>query len=130
MQPRASAPKKRFVEVLGARMALVEEGRGNPIVLVHGNPTSPYLWRNVLPHLSGLGRCITPDLIGMGDGPDPRPIPVADEHRRPFADPGESREVCRRWPNQTEVTVRGSHFIQEDSPDEIGEAIAAWLVRL
>jgi haloalkane dehalogenase len=43
---------------------------------------------------------------------------------------GRQREVCRRWPNQTEVTVRGSHFIQEDSPDQIGEAIAAWLATL
>src|SRR5258706_15064847 len=42
-------------------------GRGHPIVLLHGNPTSSYLWRNVLPHLQPLGRCIAPDLIGMGD---------------------------------------------------------------
>jgi haloalkane dehalogenase len=41
--------------------------RGDPIVLLHGNPTSSYLWRNVLPHLQGHGRCIAPDLIGMGD---------------------------------------------------------------
>ena len=39
---------------------------------------------------------------------------------------GSQREFCRRWPNQTEVTVRGSHFLQEDSPDEIGRAIADW----
>jgi haloalkane dehalogenase len=43
---------------------------------------------------------------------------------------GPQREFCRRWPNQREVTVRGSHFIQEDSPDEIGRAIAAWLAQL
>ena len=269
-------------------MAYVEEGRGDPIVFLHGNPTSSYLWRNVIPHLTSLGRCIAPDLIGMGDseklypsGPatyrfvehriylealleeldatddvvlvghdwggalafdwanrhrdavkglaymetivkpvtwddwpeaargifqamrseageeiclvknvfverilpasvlDPLPDEVMAEYRRPFAEPGESRrptltwpreipidgepadvaeivdayatwlagsdvpklfvnaepgtilvgaqrEFCRSWPNQTEVTVRGLHFIQEDSPNEIGEAIADW----
>ena len=53
--------------VLGSEMAYVEVGEGDPIVLLHGNPTSSYLWRNVLPHLQPLGRCIAPDLIGMGD---------------------------------------------------------------
>jgi haloalkane dehalogenase len=53
--------------VLGREMAYVEVGEGDPIVLLHGNPTSSYLWRNVLPHLQGRGRCIAPDLIGMGD---------------------------------------------------------------
>ncbi len=53
--------------VLGSEMAYVEVGEGDPIVLLHGNPTSSYLWRNVLPHLQARGRCIVPDLIGMGD---------------------------------------------------------------
>ena len=53
--------------ILGREMAYVEVGEGDPIVLLHGNPTSSYLWRNVLPHLQSLGRCIAPDLIGMGD---------------------------------------------------------------
>ena len=280
-------PKKR-VEVHGRSMAYVEVGSGNPIVFLHGNPTSSYLWRNVIPHLEDLGRCIAPDLIGMGDsdklddsGPDRyrfvehreyvdglleqlgvesnvtwvihdwgsalgfdwsnrhrgavkgiaymeaivrpltwdewpeparglfqafrspagesmvleqnifvdnvlpasilrkldeaekevygRPYLEAGESRRPTltrprqipldrepadvteiaqsyadwlaqssvpklfinADPGTiltgaQREFCRSWPNQTEVTVKGSHFIQEDSPDEIGEAVANW----
>jgi haloalkane dehalogenase len=48
-------------------MAYVNVGEGDPIVLLHGNPTSSYLWRNVIPHLEGLGRCIAPDLMGMGD---------------------------------------------------------------
>lgn len=48
-------------------MAYVETGEGDPIVLLHGNPTSSFLWRNVIPPLAGLGRCIAPDLIGMGD---------------------------------------------------------------
>jgi haloalkane dehalogenase len=280
---------KRRIEVNGHMMAYAERGTGDPIVLLHGNPTSSYLWRNVIPHLDGLGRCIAPDLIGMGDsdklepsGPDryrlvehrdfldgllaalgvedrvtlvvhdwgsalgfdwanrhrgavkgiaymeaivrpmtwaewPQPIQqlfqgfrspagesmVLDKnvfvervlpgsvlrglsetemavYRRPFAEPGEARrptltwpreipldgeppdvvaivqayadwlkasdlpklfvnaepgailvgpqrEFCRSWPNQREVTVKGSHFIQEDSPEQIGQAIAAWL---
>lgn len=68
--------EKRYATVLGRRMAYVEAGAGDPIVLLHGNPTSSYLWRNVIPHLEGLGRCIAPDLIGMGDSdklPDPGP---------------------------------------------------------
>ena len=58
---------KRYAQVLGRRMAYVERGSGAPIVFLHGNPTSSYLWRSVLPELASLGRCIAPDLIGMGD---------------------------------------------------------------
>jgi haloalkane dehalogenase len=287
----AQTPAKRFAEVLGLRMAYVEVGQGAPIVFLHGNPTSSYLWRNVIPHVAGLGRCIAPDLIGMGDsdklpwsGPDsytfvehrqyldglfaalgverdvtfvvhdwgsglgfdwanrhrdavkgiaymeaivrPRtwsnfsdesraffqamrsPAGEAlvleqnafverlpggmlrtlsdeemEEYRRPFREPGEGRrptltwprqlpiegepadvvaiveaygdwlrtspvpklfvsgdpgailtgeqrEFVRAWPNQTEVMVRGRHFLQEDSPDEIGQAVAEWYRRL
>ncbi|MHA7837262.1 MAG: alpha/beta fold hydrolase, partial [bacterium] len=59
-------PKKR-ADVLGCSMAYVETGAGDPIVFLHGNPTSSFLWRNVLPHVEGCGRCIAPDLVGMGD---------------------------------------------------------------
>jgi len=59
--------QKQRRRVLGSEMAYVEVGTGDPIVLLHGNPTSSYLWRNVLPHLQPRGRCIAPDLIGMGD---------------------------------------------------------------
>jgi haloalkane dehalogenase len=284
---------KKFVDVLGQRMAYVEEGTGRPIVFLHGNPTSSFLWRDVIPHLAPLGRCLAPDLIGMGDSdklepsgpgryafaehrrfldvllaelgvmedvtfvvhdwgsalafdwarrhpeavrgiaymeaivrpvtwadwPDVarkifqamrspageelvleknifverilpgsvlRPLPddVMTEYRRPFAEPGEGRrptltwprqipiegepaevvalveaygawlaensylpklfvnaepgsilvgaqrDFCRSWPNQTEVTVPGLHFVQEDSGDEIGQAVAAWLEKL
>jgi haloalkane dehalogenase len=58
---------KQYVEVLGRRMAYLEAGVGDPIVFLHGNPTSSYLWRAVIPHLEPLGRCLAPDLIGMGD---------------------------------------------------------------
>ncbi|GAA5198233.1 haloalkane dehalogenase [Rugosimonospora acidiphila] len=64
----AWAREKRFAEVLGRRMAYVERGEGHPIVFLHGNPTSSFLWRNVLPHVEAPGRrLIAPDLIGMGD---------------------------------------------------------------
>lgn len=60
-----------YVEVLGSRMQYVDEGSGDPILFLHGNPTSSYLWRNIIPHLSSLGRCIAPDLIGMGRSEKP-----------------------------------------------------------
>lgn len=58
---------KQFTTVKGRRLAHVEAGSGDPIVLLHGNPTSSYLWRDVMPALAGLGRVIAPDLIGHGD---------------------------------------------------------------
>ena len=282
--------KKKYKTIHGKRMAYIDEGKGDPIVFLHGNPTSSYLWRNVMPYLEGKGRLIAPDLIGMGDSekldnsgphsytyvehrkylfslleslgvtsnvtlvihdwgsglgfhwahqnPDAikgiafmeaivAPIPSWDtfsesareafqgfrsaageqmvlndnifveqllpgsilrdlteaemaEYRRPFLEPGEDRrptltwprqvpiagepadvvqivtdyshwlsqsnipklfvnaepgvliagevrDLVRSWPNVTEVTVPGLHFIQEDSPDLIGEAIASWL---
>ena len=283
---------KKFVEILGRKMAYVDVGAGDPIVFLHGNPTSSYVWRNVIPHCIGLGRCLAPDLIGMGDsdklpdsGPnsytllehrwyldawfeklgltknvtlvvhdwgsalgfdwarrhpgavkgiaymeaivmplrwDSMPVPAVGafkafrspdgekivlednvfvegvvpsaifralneeemaEYRRPFAAPGEGRRptltfprqlpiegepavvteivkgygawlgqtntpklfinalpgmamndehraFCRNWPNQIEVTVSGLHYIQEDSPNEIGRAIVAWYSRI
>ena len=284
----AEEPTKQFIDVQGKRMAYVEMGNGDPIVFQHGNPTSSYLWRNIMPHLADQGRCIAVDLIGMGDsdklddsGPDSyryvehreylfaawralgvndrvtlvihdwgsalgfdwaqqhpdavlgiaymegivRPVtwdewpeaarPVfqgfrseageamvldknlfvervlpgsvlrdltEDEmnvYRRPFLNPGEDRrptltwprqipiegepqdvheivagysdwicssdipklfinaepgailvgpqrEFCRAWKNQQEVTVKGNHFLQEDSPGEIGNTIEKW----
>jgi haloalkane dehalogenase len=64
--------ESRFVVVRGSRMHYIEQGSGEPLLFLHGNPTWSYLWRNVIPHLSPLGRCIAPDLIGMGrsDKPD------------------------------------------------------------
>jgi haloalkane dehalogenase len=64
--------ESKYVEVLGSRMHYVDEGSGDPIVFLHGQPTSSYLWRNIIPYVTGLGRCIAPDLIGFGksDKPD------------------------------------------------------------
>ena len=292
MTPPISAadpyPRRR-TPVLDTEMAYVDAGAGDPVVFLHGNPTSSYLWRNVIPHVERLGRCLAPDLVGMGDsGKAPagsysfadharyldawldalalernvtlvmhdwgsalgfhwahrhpgrvrglvymealvRPVswvewpdsarkifqamrsPAGEDmvlaknvfverilpasvlrglteaemavYRRPYLEPGESRrptltwprqipidgepadvtaivdgyarwlatsdipklfvnadpgtiltgaqrEFCRTWPNQQEVTVTGTHFIQEDSPAEIGQAIAAFLARI
>jgi haloalkane dehalogenase len=286
--PAADPHPRRRVRALDTELAYVDTGAGDPVVFLHGNPTSSYLWRNVIPHVAGAGRCLAPDLVGMGDsGKAPggayafadharyldawfdalglrrvtlvvhdwgsalgfhwarrhpervrgvvymeaivRPVawaewpeaarkifqamrsPAGEElvlqknvfverilpasvlrgltpeemerYRAPYREPGESRrptltwprqipidgepadvvalvdayaawlgasplpklfvnadpgsiltgaqrEVCRTWPNQDEVTVRGTHFIQEDSPDEIGRAVAAFVGRL
>ena len=279
---------KKYIDVLGKQIAYVEMGEGDPIIFQHGNPTSSYLWRNIMPQLQNLGMCIAMDLIGMGDsekledkgnmtysynthkkyfdgfldaigvesnatlvihdwgsalgfdwandypqrvkaicymegivqsmewedwnedakgifqgfrspageemileknlfieavlpGSILRKLSDAEmnEYRRPFNDKksrrptldwprqiplendppeicrivdsysqwmaennipklfinaepgailiGKQREFCRTWKNQKEVTVKGSHFIQEDSPNEIGNAIFDWL---
>lgn len=62
----------KYLEVHGSKIHYIEEGEGDPILFLHGNPTSNYLWRNIIPYLSKQGRCIAPDLIGMGksDKPD------------------------------------------------------------
>jgi haloalkane dehalogenase len=282
--------QKHHATVNGLRMAYVDEGEGDTVLFLHGNPTSSYLWRNVWPHVAGRARIVAPDLIGMGDsdklpesGPDSyryaehreylfglldqldlgdavtlvihdwgsalgfdwgrthpdrtrgvmymeaivQPIDSWDtwpesarsifqamrspageqivleknvfvdrilpasiirdltdeesaEYRRPFTEPGEDRrptltwpreipiggepadvhevvarnaefwatsdiptffvdadpgsiligpqrDFCRSWPNQREITVPGIHFIQEDSADAIGSALAGWL---
>ena len=59
--------QKKKIQALDKKMAYVEIGKGAPIVFQHGNPTSSYLWRNIMPYLEGHGRCIAIDLIGMGD---------------------------------------------------------------
>ena len=85
ISPKSPYEKKRM-KIIGREMAYVETGEGNPILLLHGNPTSSYLWRNIIPHLESLGRCIAPDLIGMGDSeklPDSGPDSYRFvEHRR------------------------------------------------
>jgi len=289
MIPSDDPYERRRIRVLDSEMASVDTGAGDPIVFLHGNPTSSYLWRNVIPHVAEQGRCLAPDLIGMGESgkarggsyrftdharyldawfdavgvrrnvtlvvhdwgsalgfhwaarhpervrglvymeaivrplgwpewPDnargifqamrspageslildknvfvERILPASvirllaeaemGVYRRPWLEPGESRrpmltwpreipidgqppdvvavveaygrwlaaspvpklfvnadpgsilvgaqrELCRTWPNQREVTVAGRHFLQEDSPAEIGAAIARFLADL
>src|SRR5262245_12846990 len=117
--------------VLGREMAYVEVGEGDPIVLLHGNPTSSYVWRNVLPHLQARGRCIAPDLIGMGDSdklPDSGPGSYRFvEHRRYLDDLLEALDVHERvtfvvhdsgsvlgfdWANRHREAVRGIAYME------------------
>ncbi len=82
--------EKRRANVLGRAMAYVDTGRGDPIVFLHGNPTSSYLWRNILPRLERSGRCIAPDLIGMGDSeklPQTGPGSYTFQDHRRYLDP-------------------------------------------
>src|SRR5258708_22880067 len=75
--------------VLGLEMAYVDEGQGDPIVFLHGNPTSSYVWRNIIPYVQGFGHIIAPDLIGMGDSqepPDSRPGSYPFVEQRPYLD--------------------------------------------
>jgi haloalkane dehalogenase len=72
----------KYVDVHGSRMAYVDEGQSDPILFLHGNPTSSYLWRNIIPHVRGLGRCIAPDLIGMGQSDKPDLAYSFAEHAR------------------------------------------------
>ena len=63
--------ERKRVEVLDSEIAYIDEGSGDSIVFLHGNPTSSYLWRNIIPHVASMGRVLAPDLVGMGDsGPE------------------------------------------------------------
>lgn len=74
--------ESHYVEVHGSKMHYVDVGQGDPILFLHGNPTSSYLWRNIIPHVQGQGRCIAPDLIGMGKSDKPDiPYRFADHYR-------------------------------------------------
>jgi haloalkane dehalogenase len=63
--------ESKYLDVMGSKIHYIEEGEGDPILFLHGNPTSSYLWRNIIPHLASQGRCIAPDLIGMGKSGKP-----------------------------------------------------------
>jgi haloalkane dehalogenase len=76
----ATEPEKKKIAVRDKNMAYIEMGEGDPIIFQHGNPTSSYLWRNVMPHLADQGRCIAVDLIGMGDS-DKLDNPGPDRYR-------------------------------------------------
>ncbi|NQY98776.1 MAG: haloalkane dehalogenase [Henriciella sp.] len=72
--------ERKSATINGLKMAYIDEGEGDPIVFLHGNPTSSYLWRNIIPYLVPQGRCIAPDLIGMGES-DKLPNPGPDSYR-------------------------------------------------
>jgi len=74
--------ESKFVTVHGSQMHYVDVGAGDPVLFIHGNPTSSYLWRNIIPHLSGQARCIAVDLIGMGKSDHPDiPYRYDDQYR-------------------------------------------------
>ena len=144
--------QKQRRRVLGREMAYVEVGEGDPIVLLHGNPTSSYLWRNVLPHLQPLGCCIAPDLIGMGDSdklPNSGPSSYRFvEHRRYLDALLEALDVRERvtlvihdwgsalgfdWANRHREAVKGIAFMEaivaplgrDDWGETFGQALEA-----
>lgn len=104
-------PRKR-IRVLDTEISYVDSGEGDPIVFLHGNPTSSYLWRNVIPFLRDLGRCLAPDLVGMGQsGPSPTGRYRFFDHVR-YVDAwfdalhlDKPLEFSRTWRNQREITV-------------------------
>ncbi len=80
--PSAFPFESKFIDVLGSKMHYIDEGEGDPILFIHGNPTSSYLWRNIIPHVSGQARCIAVDLIGMGKSDHPAiPYRYDDQYR-------------------------------------------------
>jgi pimeloyl-ACP methyl ester carboxylesterase len=113
--------RKQRLEVLGQAMAYVERGVGDPIVLLHGNPTSSYLWRKPA-DVEAIVRAYSEWLAVS-------PIPKLFIKGEPGAilSTGAAVDLCRTWAAQKEVTVPGIHYLQEDSPDAIGQAVADWL---
>ena len=74
----------RYLDVLGSRIAYVESGEGPAVLFQHGNPTSSYLWRDIIPHVAGQARCIAPDLVGMGPSDKPDIGYRVEDHARYF----------------------------------------------
>src|ERR1700760_1794809 len=140
----------RYREIAGKRMAYVDEGSGDAIVFQHGNPTSSYLWRNVMPHLEGLGRLVAADMIGMGasdklspSGPDR--YNYSEQRDYLFAlwdslDLGDNITLVLHdwgsalgfdWANQHRDRVKGIAFMEAivaplswpDFPDAVREAV-------
>jgi len=72
--------ESKYLEVKGSKMHYVDVGEGDPILFLHGNPTSSYLWRNIIPYVQTKGRCIAPDLIGMGKSDKPDIGYTYDDH--------------------------------------------------
>lgn len=132
---------KKTIDVLDSQMAYHERGEGAPILLLHGNPTSSYLWRDVIPELWGLGRLIAPDLIGMGDsgklpnpGPDTYRFTIHRQYLDAFIDavigPAETilfvlhdwgSALGFDWANQHRERVRGIAYMEA-----IVRPIASW----
>ena len=72
--------ESKFINIKGSKMHYIDVGYGDPVLFLHGNPTSSYLWRNIIPYLQTKGRCIAPDLIGMGKSGKPDIDYMFDDH--------------------------------------------------
>ena len=145
--PAADTYNRNRVTVLDTERAYVDVEEGDPAVSLHDNLTSLYLWRNVIPHVEPHApwNLACPRELAINGEPEDIVEIVASyskwlsESEIPTlfvnAEPGTiltgaQRKLCRSWPNQREVTVRGSYFVQEDSPREVGEAVAAFVTRM
>jgi hypothetical protein len=117
--PAAATYNRNRVTVLDAETAYVDVREVDPVVSLHGNSTSLYLWRNVIPHVEPHARWSLAC---------PRDLAINGEPGTTLT--GAQRKLCRSWPNQRGVTGRGSYFVQEDSPREVGEAVAAFVTRI
>ena len=85
--------ERKRVAVLDSELAYVDVGSCDSIVFLHGNPTSSYLWRNVIPHVESMGRCLAPDLIGMGESGKDRTAPTASLTTSATSTPGWTRST-------------------------------------
>ena len=146
--PAADTYKRNRVTVLDAETSYVDVEEGDPVVSLHGNPTTSHLWRNVIPHVEPYAHwslACPKELAINGEPKDAMEIVGSylkkwlseSEIPKLFvnAEPGTiltgaQCKLCRSWPNQREVTGRGSYFVQEDSPREVGEAVAAFVIRI
>jgi pimeloyl-ACP methyl ester carboxylesterase len=108
--------ESHYIEVEGAKLHYIDVGKGDPILFLHGNPTSSYLWRNIIPYLEPLGRCMALDLISFCCA-----TPGAVVTRREV-------EWCKEHlKNLTTADIgQGIHYIQEDNPHGIGSELARW----
>jgi pimeloyl-ACP methyl ester carboxylesterase len=115
----------RYIEVHGSRMHYMAEGSGDPILFLHGNPTWSYVWRDIIPHLTPFGRCIAPDLIGMGRSDLPKLLFYGSPG---FILPEPLVSWCRRnLKNLTTVDVGpGYHILQEENPHLAGAELSKW----
>lgn len=119
--------ESHYADVLGAKMHYVDVGEGDPIIFLHGNPTSSYLWRNIIPFVSEQGRCIAPDLIGMGKSDHPDIGYHYDDHYRYLSAFIDSLQLNRpvtlvihdwgsalgfRWAYEHQDQVRGIAFME------------------
>lgn len=129
--PSTTRYEHKFIDVLGSKLAYVEAGEGDPILFLHGQPTSSYLWRNIMPHLEKQGRVIAPDNIGFGRSDQP-------ELKYTFADHYKYIDAFIKAKGLRNITPvvhdwgsgLGLHYVQEDQPFAIGRAISDWYRRI